>query len=135
MEPPPERIAELGHEVEELAKRVDALRTLKENIDASAAGTFTSEEKAEVVKRLNEATSLYAQKKKSFRQRLDVYEERVQKISRVIQTRGSVIDRVCSTTLLASHPDLMEIFEKEHDTLESELQKSIDFIEEKEALS
>ena len=119
-------LEELGGELEYLTRRVEILNALKTSMDAAAADIFTRNEVNQVKKKLEEVTHERTRKTKLFRDKLDIYENRVQRIETALEKRTVIIDAVCNVTDMAHEEDIMEIFHGEHASLTSELEKSME---------
>ena len=103
-------LEDMGHELEYLHRRVEILTTLKANIDSAAPDVFTRHEFNQVKKKLDEVNHERTRKTKLFREKLDIYENRVQKIGTTLEKRSAVIDAVCEATSMAQEEDIMDIF-------------------------
>ena len=121
-------LADLGNELESLHRRVEILTTLKSHIDSAAPDLFTRQEVNQIKKKLEEVTNERTRKTKNFREKLDIYENRVQKIGSTLEKRSMIIDAVCETTFMAQEEDIMDIFHTEHCSLTSELEKSMEML-------
>ena len=121
-------IEQLGNEVDYLRRRVEILRALKSNMDAAAADVFTRHEVNQVKKKLEDVNQEQMRKTRLFKEKLDIYENRVQKIETTLEKRSGVIDAVCDATNMAEEEDIMEIFSSEHCSLTTELEKSVDML-------
>ena len=121
-------LEDMGNELEYLHRRVEILTTLKVNIDSAAPDVFTRQEINQVKKKLDDLIHERTRKTKLFREKLDIYENRVQKIGTALEKRSMVIDTVCESTPMAQEEDIMEIFHTEHCSLTSELEKSMEML-------
>jgi hypothetical protein len=121
-------LEDMGNEPEYLRRRVVILTTLKANIDSAAPDVFTRHEVNQVKKKLDEVNHERTRKTKLFREKLDIYENRVQKIGTTLEKRSMVIDTVCEATFMAQEEDIMDIFHTEHCSLTSEMEKSMEML-------
>lgn len=117
-------LQELGREIEQLDDRIAVLSAMRARVEASDDETFTRRELQAIKKALEEATQNRTRKHKQFREKVDIYENRVQRLSRVLDKRSNVLNGLCAETSIVQHEDLMDIFATEHDSLRTELQKS-----------
>jgi hypothetical protein len=118
-----ERILDrLGNEVLRVKTRGDALSAL-------AAGArrdeFTNAEREHIREAARQNGEHYRTLLAEFRRKLDVYEKHVERLVAVIGRRAAVIDAIYDASpSLRHHPELMDAFRAEHETLVRELQKS-----------
>lgn len=116
-----EKLSQMASNIEQLNKKYRLLEKLHGEI--SQDDSFTSKEKDAVSEQFIQFTAERNAKVEIFRQKIDIYENKVKKVEGVLEHRREVLDSALRE-FQVDVPEILEVFRARQEALTRELEKS-----------
>ena len=118
-----QRLDETADEVLRISHRIATMEKLLDAVQ-SKNDVFTANETSQMRALLKQSKSKREALVAKFRERLDLYENKIQALQKLLHNREETLDHLMQTTDVGAYPDVLRIFADAHTLLESDLESS-----------